>query len=134
MLKIRVANPEDYAAIDSFDPFGGDRKAEIANGNCLIASLDQTVVGYVSHYKSGFVGRPFISFLAVSPEHRRQGIATRLLADTEQFFAGERVFISTEDTNQGMLALLKKLGWVDAGGVREANRDGSDKLFYYRDL
>jgi ribosomal protein S18 acetylase RimI-like enzyme len=131
---IRTGQLNDFASIDSFDPFAGDRKAELRNGHCIVATHNHKVVAYVTFCPNGFIGRPFVPFLAVAPAYRRRGIATRLLAAVEKVVGSGRIFISTEETNQEMQLLLRKLNWTAAGAVRGVNEDGSAELFYFREV
>lgn len=132
-MLIKPGTIDDFEAIDSFDPFGGDRKGELHDGRCHVATQDGCVIGYISFSFDGFIGKPFISFLAVAEEYRRQKIATKLIEHAERKVGNNRVFISTEDTNQDMLLLLKNMNWTDAGSVQGINDDGSAEVFFYRD-
>ena len=130
---IRSGVPSDLDAIDAFDPFDGDRREELTDDRCLVAECDRRVVGYLTCSSAGFIGRPFIHFLAVAPPYRRRGIATALLASAEARVGQGRVFISTEEDNREMLALLGKLGWTPARRVEGVNRNGSAECFFFRD-
>ncbi len=131
---VRSGSLADVDAIDAFDPFAGDRREELANGRCLVAECDGRVVAYLAYSPAGFIGRPFIHFLAVAREHRRRGIATELLAAAQARVGTGRVFISTGESNQVMLALLAGQGWIPAGCVQGVNTNGSAECFFYRDL
>jgi len=124
----------DFEAIDAFDPFAGDRREELAHDRCLVAEDGRSVVGYLTYSSAGFIGRPFIHFLAVAQDYRRRGIATELLAAAEAKVGSGRLFISTEENNRNMLALLAKFGWTPAGCVQGVNRNGSAECFFFRDI
>ncbi len=132
----RPAVPEDFAAVDTFDPFGGNRKLEIEEGRMRVAVIEDTVVGYLSTARSGFIGHPFITYVAVAEDSRRAGIASALLEATENEFAGKRLFISTEEDNQSMLAMLDKRGYVAAGDISGLNdsHSGADERFFFKDV
>jgi ribosomal protein S18 acetylase RimI-like enzyme len=81
--------------------------------------MDDEIVGYASvavrdqlrFYKVKRVGA--ISGLMVAKEHRRQGIATRLLAEARDFFRrhGIRFFtVYTAAANQGAIELYEHNG------------------------
>lgn len=131
---IRVGEIGDYASIKSFDPFGGDRQAELSAGHCLVALEKERVMAYVTFSRDGFIGRAFVHFLAVDAAFRRRGIATGLLEAVAKAVGAGRLFISTEETNQEMLSLLAKLDWTAAGMVQGVNTNGAAEVFYFRDF
>jgi GNAT superfamily N-acetyltransferase len=131
---IRLGTPNDFPAINAFDPFAGDRQLELSTGSILIAEIDSQVIAYVTFTPTGFIGRPFIHFLAVTPAFRRQGIATNLLRAVATRIGPNRLFISTEEGNTPMLQLLKKDGWTNAGCVHHVNDNGSPECFFYREI
>ena len=130
---IRPGVADDVAAIDAFDPFAGDRREELAAGRVLVAKVDGEVVGYATFSESGFIGRPFVHFLAVAASHRRRGVGTALLRAVAARVGGRRLFASTEQANAAMIRLLEREGWTPAGCVEGVNADGSAECFYYRE-
>lgn len=82
----------------------------------------------------GFVGRDYITFLFVHPDHRRHGIALRLLNAIEISIGGGRLSVSTEEDNVAMLALLPRQGWINAGAIIGANEGDRAKVFFYKDI
>jgi GNAT superfamily N-acetyltransferase len=131
---IRAGTIDDFAAIDAFDPFAGDRREDLARGAVLVAEADGRVVGYATFSRSGFIGRPFVHFLAVAPEFRRRRIASSLLRAVAARVAPSRLFISTEENNAPMLRLLESDGWTAAGCVRHVNDNGSAECFFCREV
>ena len=131
---IREGTTDDFAAIDAFDPFAGDRRLELARGEVLVAENGGRVVGFVTFSRSGFIGRPFVHFLAVTPALRRRGIASGLLRAVAARVGPSRLFISTEEGNAPMWRLLERDGWTAAGCVRNVNDDGSAECFFYREV
>ena len=131
---IRVGLPNDFDQIERFDPFAGDRRAELAEGRVLVAEVAGHVAGYATFSNPGFIGHPFLHFVAVEPRHRRRGIACSLLQAIARDFVTKRLFASTEEDNTAMLALFDREGWSSAGSVRGVNADGSAECFFYRDI
>ncbi len=134
MMNIRLAQPDDIVAVDAFDPFAHDLKQEVDEGRMLVAEVGGRIVGYVSWKIKGFVGRDFISYLAVDPALHRSGCGKALLRAAAERFCGERVFVSTEVDNLRMLGLLEREGWIAAGAVEGANRDGTAEAFFFKDI
>lgn len=131
---MRLASLNDFAAIDAFDPFAGDRALEIADERMLVAEEGSNVVGYVSWAPAGFIGRDYVTFLCVRPDQRRRGLALTLLRAVEERLAQGRLFISTEEDNEAMLALLPREDWLHAGVVAGANDGDRAEVFFYKDL
>lgn len=135
-VEIRAGTREDSPILDTFDPFGGNRDLEIAEGRLWVAAVDGTVAGYLSTTRSGFIGHPFVAYLCVAENHRRVGIASALMDAIEKHQIGKRLFISTEEDNQHMLALLDQRGYVAAGDISGLNdtHSGVDERFFYKDV
>ena len=93
-----------------------------------------SVAGYVSWARQGFVGRDYITFLCVQGASRRRGLGTALLRAAVAAIGPGRTFISTEEDNHPMLALLQREGWNFAGSVAGANLNGVVELFFFKDL
>jgi GNAT superfamily N-acetyltransferase len=133
-LVIRPAVAADFVAIDAFDPFAGDRAREIREGRMLVAEDEGGLSGYVSWLPGGFVGRDYVTFLCVRDDRRRRGVAVALLRAVEALVGGRRLFVSTEEDNAAMLALLPREGWTAAGSVAGANEGNRAEVFFYKDL
>ena len=131
---VRLGQPPDEPLIRSFDEFKNRRAQELAEERLFVWTDGTEPVGYVTMARDGFIGHPYVEFLCVHPDYRRRGIASTLLLHCETQHAGRRLFISTESNNATMLALLEARGYVGAGSVSGANRDGSDEVFFFRDL
>lgn len=131
---IREASSYDLAQINAFDPFAGDRRAEIERGRMLVIQAGGKIIAYISWMPGGFVGRDYITFLCVHPDHRRRGFAVALLKAIERSIGNGRLFVSTEDDNTAMLALLSLHGWTNAGAISGANEQNRAEVFFYKDL
>ena len=130
----RPAETRDLTDLAGFDPFKHDRRGEVAEGRMTVWEVDGAAVGYLTVTGSRFHGYPYLQFLCVRDDHRRRGIASALLRHAEERFAGKRVFVSTESTNAGMLALLGPRGYLRSGALAGLNRDGSEEVFFYKDV
>ncbi|QDU72257.1 GNAT family N-acetyltransferase [Mucisphaera calidilacus] len=131
---IRLGTPTDFPHIDRFDPFAGDRQIELAQNRVFVAVIDDLVIGYTTFTNPGFIGHPFINYLAVGQPHRRQGVATGLLHTATSHLGPARIFASTEDNNAEMLAFFDKEKWTHAGTIQGVNKDGSAECFFYYDI
>ncbi len=88
--------------------------------HALIAECDGAVIGYAGALV--VYGDADIVNVAVMPEHRRRGIAERLLASLEadcRLSDTETMFLEVRSKNAPAIALYEKLGF-SAVGVRRA--------------
>src|SRR5664279_649783 len=86
---IRVGGPDDLLDIFFADPLCQsvpDRtqllNRSLAQGECLVATEGERIVGFVSR-NSGFFGQAFVPLLVVTEASRRAGIGTALLMEAE---------------------------------------------------
>lgn len=132
---IRPGSLQDLSLILNFDIFAGSRSQEINENRLYIfENTAADICGYIAEARDGLLGRPYISYLMVSPNYRRKGIASQLLQHLEQKHYSQRLFISTEADNQPMLTLLNTRGYVHAGAISAANLNGVDELYFYKDI
>jgi ribosomal protein S18 acetylase RimI-like enzyme len=131
---IRLATIADLKEIELFDPFCGNREEDIAENRVFAWQQKDTVCGYISMARAGFLGRPYVEYLAINSECLRRGIALSLLSHVEGKYSGKRLFISTESDNTPMLALLTKTEYTAAGEVSGANLSGVKELYYYKEI
>ncbi len=133
-IVLRPGQATDLPLLQAFDPFAGRRDREIEEGLLQVAARQNEVLAYLTFSRGGFVGNPYIEFLAVAPSGRRQGLASRLLAWALAQHPGLRVFISTEADNFPMRALLQAGPWTEAGAVHGANGPRAAEVFFYTDV
>ena len=131
---VRIGLPSDFNSIELFDPFAGDRLEELTQGWVLVAEVSGQVVGYTTFSNPGFIGHPFVNFVAVKSDYRRRGIARALLHVVEEKIKSGRLFASTEEDNARIAALFQRERWTFAGSVQGVNDDGLAECFYYRDI
>lgn len=106
----------------------------VADGGCLVARDGGAIAGYLT-WDRGFFYRPFVRLLVVAPSHRRRGLGRALViaAEREAEAFGE-LFISTEEINAPMRALLLAAGYVASGTVEHINVPGNAELIFYKRL
>ncbi|MEG3166477.1 GNAT family N-acetyltransferase [Sphingomonas sp. PB2P19] len=133
MTVIRIAEPYDLSRLMTFDPFPGDRIAEIVERRMLVAEVENVVVGYVAWQRGGCVGKDYVNKLVVDDAYRRSGIAQLLIGALNTVLTG-RVFISTGALNGAAITLLRRTGWVAAGEICGLLPLNEPTVFFYRDL
>lgn len=127
---IRQATHKDLAHIESFDEMGGSRAEEISSACCIVATIDDRVVGYASYAPKGLLGQPLLTYLCVEPARRRQGTGGSLVQAIQRQARGRKLISSTEDWCVGTQRIFERLGWQRIGALTSINKDGSTELFF----
>ncbi len=106
----------------------------VAAGGCLVARDGGKIAGFLT-WDRGFFGRPFVRLLVIAPARRRRGLGRALVAAAEREAAryGE-LFVSTEQINAPMRALLAQLGYAPSGSIDNINAPGNRELVYHKRL
>jgi GNAT superfamily N-acetyltransferase len=76
--------------------------------------------------------RPFVGLIVVRKKWRRKGIASQLLDTVENATAPDRLFISTNESNVAMLALLENRGYLRRGMVDGFDSDDPEVFLSLR--
>ena len=135
MITVRRAIRSDYPIIKAYDPFMGDRREDIERGELFVADHDDhRAAGYLKLSSAMFFNKPFVTYLCVKSEFRREGVASKLLLGIEQHVGWHRLFISTEEDNIAMQELLAKLGYEKCGEITRLNENGVPEWFYSKDI
>jgi GNAT superfamily N-acetyltransferase len=109
-------------------------RESIANGGCYVALCEESVAGFVT-WDHGFLSRPFVRLLVVGRAFRRRGVGRALLARVERAAQVEReLFVSTEERNGPMRAMLAAANYEPSGSVDHINPPGNAELIYFKRL
>lgn len=141
MVSVATATTRDRDAVwaveyDGLEMHGGseipERAAMIADAlaedRCLVATVDDTIVGFVIHDRSLF-GQPFLSLLRVRAADRRRGIGTVLVQAVMATTEGDRLFSSTNASNHPMRMLLGRLGFTASGFIENLDPDDPEMIY-----
>lgn len=101
---------------------GGDHGRSIK-----VLILDDELVGFA--VMGEFFGHPFLELIATSPHVRRRGVASALMANLEVNLQDDRMFVSTNESNDIMRQLLVKRGYRVSGMVENLD-PGDPELFF----
>ena len=139
MISIRPAVETDIEALCSLDLVArreNERREfirrEVASGNCFVAVMNETVVGYgVLNYT--FHHNGCIDMLYVDSDHRRRGAGAALLKHMESLCETPKLFTSTNLSNLPMQSLLAKLDYVLSGVIHNLD-EGDPEIVYFKRL
>ena len=118
------------------------RLAGDSNGKVIVTGEDEGLVGYIvaEFHEWNRLGQ--IQGLVVHPDHRRRGIASRLVSEVEDFMKekGARgIYVDTPVTNEGGRRFYEAIGYAEDYIMTEYSDEGQDgvtylKLFQYSRL
>ena len=107
-------------------------RREVVSGNCFVAVIDGTVVGYgVLNYT--FYNNGWIDMLYIHSDHRRRGVGTDLIRYMESQCRTPKLFTSTNQSNLSMQSLLAKLGYESSGVIHNLD-EGDPEIVYFKRL
>jgi ribosomal protein S18 acetylase RimI-like enzyme len=80
--------------------------------------LEGKIAGYITFNRS-FYQKPFIQYLNVKVEYRKQGVGQALIESIEGRCDNEKLFTSTESSNLSMLRMLEKRKFKVVGVIEQ---------------
>ncbi len=129
-----AADAPTIAAIDAAcgatrDPaFDAWAREILTLGWSWLAEVDGAAAGYA--LMSGrFFRRPFVHLLMVAPAWRRHGLASRLMARCEAAHDADRLFVTTNTSNDPMRALLAKERYAASGTIDNIDPGDPELVF-----
>lgn len=136
MISIRPAIEADIEALCSLDLIAREKnerrefiRREVASGNCFVAVINETVVGYgVLNYT--FYSNGSIDMLYIDSDQRRCGAGTALMKQMESLCKTPKLFTSTNLSNLPMQSLLTKLGYVLSGVIHNLDEDDPEIVYF----
>ena len=142
-VEIRRATAADVKYICEADPIADrdERRHDYVSGavrgemgrSVRVLLVDSDLVGFA--VIGEFFGHPFLERIATHPDHRRLGVAQALMANLEVELlahpAGDRLFVSTNESNDEMRTLLAKRGYKVSGVVENLDL-GDPELFFVK--
>jgi GNAT superfamily N-acetyltransferase len=137
--KVRRANDGDVGAMLAFDLIAASSAARvtllqnsIAEGDCWVAEAGEEIVAFAILDRS-FFDQCFIPLVVVHEHHRRRGYAMMLVRHLEMQCTSEKLFTSTNRSNDPMRRLLIKLSFVESGSIHGLD-EGDPEIVYLKRL
>jgi GNAT superfamily N-acetyltransferase len=105
----------------------------VAAGACYVAVIDGALAGLITLNYS-FFGYGFVSLLITRERFRRKRVASELIRFVEGRCTTTRLFISTEQSNAPMQAVLATLGYQPSGVMENLGDNAEPELLYVKIL
>ncbi|MDM5315264.1 GNAT family N-acetyltransferase [Fictibacillus sp. b24] len=135
-MEILQANEHDLNEIVDIDQkmIGSDRRKEeidqaIKEERCLIISSGNEICGFLIYHLQ-FFECCFISLIMIDPAHQRKGLASSLLSRMTQISPTEKLFSSTNESNESMKRVFTKSGFSKSGKVDNLD-EGDPEIIYF---
>ncbi len=136
-VEIRPATTSDLKEILDIDPVAEveERRHDYVSlamrgqhgRDVRVLVIDEELVGYA--VMGEFFGHPFLERILTAEPHRRRGVASALMANIEAGFEGDRLFVSTNESNATMRELLVRRGYRVSGMVENLDPDDPELFF-----
>ncbi len=107
-------------------------KKAIKENKCLVVKIDSVIVGFLI-YNTEFFDCSFIALVIVHPLERNKGYAKSMMEYFEKVSPTQRVFSSTNQSNENMQKLFASIGYVKSGYVENLDA-GDPEFFYYKNV
>lgn len=107
-------------------------KVAIEEKRCLVAKTDSSIVGFLI-YNTDFFDCSFIALVIVHPLERKKGYAKSLMRYFETISPTQKVFSSTNQSNENMQKLFISIGFVKSGYVENLD-EGDPEIIYFKML
>jgi ribosomal protein S18 acetylase RimI-like enzyme len=139
VVEVRQASPADADMLTALDEVARrdvERAAfirrAIESGLCLVAVETGEAIGYAVA-TNRFFGHVLVEMLYVDRDHRRRRIGTALMTAVEGYFGSQKLFVSTNQSNTAMQALLASLEYQRSGVIENLD-EGDPELIYVKQL
>ncbi|MCP8971028.1 GNAT family N-acetyltransferase [Ectobacillus ponti] len=136
MAEVRVATLQDLEDIAGMDALVmGDRSREeklrkaIQENRCLLAQREGRAAGFLVYHQH-FFEQAFMDLVIVHPAMRRQGVARALMEYMERCCLTEKLFSSTNQSNEEMQQVFRSLQYVESGYVDHLDEGDPELVFF----
>ncbi|MFI4974679.1 MAG: GNAT family N-acetyltransferase [Caulobacterales bacterium] len=134
-FQIRAVTADDLPLLEAVDPRMTDdpkRNRNVAGlvnlGFSWLAARDGEPVGFAI-VSDPFYAFPFIDLLVVAEAHRRAGVGFALMDHCEAAHDADRIFTSTNESNDPMRRLLARSDWLVTGIVENLDPGDPELIF-----
>ena len=139
MVQVRIAtlnDLEDVIYIDSEVIGNRSREVElrksIEENRCFVGQMNDQISGFLVYHKH-FFSHIFIDLVIVRPTVRRQGVAKTLMKHVENICSTDKIFSSTNKSNEKMQQVFCSLNYVNSGYIDNLD-DGDPEIVFFKKL
>ncbi|MGR3764312.1 GNAT family N-acetyltransferase [Rossellomorea sp. NS-SX7] len=129
-----IKDLNDLIHIDNVTIGSDQRRKEIEeainHNQCLVCRIEGEAAGFLL-FNRHFFSHAFISLVIVHPHHRRNGVARALLSEFAVKMNGEKIFSSTNQSNDIMHHLFHTLGFEKSGLIDNLD-EGDPEIIYVK--
>ncbi|QWG30145.1 GNAT family N-acetyltransferase [Bacillus mycoides] len=108
-------------------------KHAIDEEKCIIVKEDNSIFGFLT-YDTNFFDCTFLSLIIVSPTKRRQGHASLLISYMLSHSPTQKIFSSTNESNESMQKVFSANGFIRSGIVENLDEGDPEIIFYIKKL
>jgi len=108
-------------------------KHAIDAGNCIITKEDNSISGFLT-YDTNFFDCTFLSLIIVSPVKRRRGHASSLISYMLRHSPTQKIFSSTNESNESMQKVFKANGFIRSGIIENLDEGDPELIFHAKKL
>ncbi len=138
-LSFRHATEADLPLLYACDAYAQShegRRHDLRNwvqqGSCILTMAKDAPLGFVV-LDYGFFGHGFVPLVCVAGEHQGQGVGLALLAEVKRQCRTQKLFTSTNASNQRAQALLGRAGFVRSGMIENLD-EGDPEIVYFKPI
>jgi ribosomal protein S18 acetylase RimI-like enzyme len=102
----------------------------IKQGRCILVNENEDVAGFLI-YDTQFFECTFISLIIVSPAKRRKGYASQMMNYLVRTAPTDKIFSSTNRSNESMQKVFEANGFVESGIVENLD-EGDPEIIYFK--
>ncbi|NWK67640.1 GNAT family N-acetyltransferase [Bacillus paramycoides] len=108
-------------------------KHAINEGQCIIVKEGNSISGFLT-YDTNFFGYTFLSLIIISPTKRRKGHASSLISYTLSHSPTQKIFSSTNKSNENMQKVFQVNGFIRSGMIENLDEGDPEFIFYTKKL
>jgi hypothetical protein len=134
-MKIKLANQNDVQDVITLDRemIGHNlRKKQIETAiqheRCLVIHEQSELAGFLL-YHTEFFECCFVSLLMIKPSFQRKGLAKALLMSMDKFSPTNKIFSSTNQSNEVMHNVFERCGYIKSGIIENLDEDDPEIIY-----
>ncbi|WP_226535732.1 GNAT family N-acetyltransferase [Fictibacillus halophilus] len=133
IVKAKNTNLENIVTIDK-EMIGTDRRKEeigeaVEQDRCLLVFDDSELAGFLIYHTS-FFDCCFVSLIMIWPSFQRRGHASALLSHMTEISPTEKLFSSTNQSNDAMHKVFEASGFTKSGFIDNLD-EGDPEIIYF---